>query len=61
MSKLPEISLAEFVAKNRRLINARIGDVTRDRATSIDDTERELWVLNDEYLYLIAQRANVLL
>jgi len=46
------MTLAEFVRENRtRIDNIIHGAYPADRMKIQDDDERELWVLNDEYLY----------
>ena len=51
------MSMAKFLKQYRKQIDAVIhAQVPQQR---INDDERELWVLNDESLYLLARKAGV--
>ena len=51
------ISLTEFIKRNRALIDEAILSVVPNN--KLNDTERRLWVLNDEGLYLWAKSQRV--
>lgn len=55
------MKLRTYVQKNRRFIDQVINEQTPEQFMDdpIDDDERELWVLNDEGLYLAARREGV--
>ena len=50
--------MQDFIEQNREEIDRVILSVCPN-VGEIDDDERELWVLNDEYLYTLALEAGV--
>lgn len=53
------MSKREFLKKNRTEIDAHIRKKLNDQGYRLNDRERELWLLNDEWLYWWARRAGV--
>ena len=51
------MELETFIKENRKEIDAHINQI--NPGFDIDDTERELWVMNDESLYNWAENEGV--
>ena len=56
---MPRLPLAAFIAENRGELDAAIRRALGDPNFNLDDDERELWIANDEGLYLWAKSEGV--
>ena len=52
-------SMRQFIKENRDDLDVFIWQAQNQRFTRLNDKEREMWILNDEYLYCWARSEGV--